>query len=159
MPTDEIAKKPDWRGRVIRYAPLFLWTGVILFLSTSQASMAETSRFIRPLIEFFFPSASPDTFRLVHAFIRKTAHFVEYAVLALFAARALYNSSVNILSRNWVVFSFAIVAMIAIVDESNQSLGTSRTGSIWDVLLDISGGIAAILMFYLITRRLRKSQS
>lgn len=144
---------------MIRYAPLLLWTGVILFLSTSQASMAETSRFIRPIIEFFFPSASPDTFLIVHAFIRKTAHFVEYAVLALFASQAFYNSSVSILSRYWALFSFALVALIAVVDESNQSFDASRTGSAWDALLDVSGGISAILIFYLILRRVRKSQS
>ncbi len=144
---------------MISYAPLILWTGVILFLSTSQASMAETSRFIRPLIEFFFPSAAPDTFLLAHAFIRKTAHFVEYAVLALFAARAFSNSSVNILSRYWALFSFALVILIAVIDESNQSLDASRTGSAWDALLDTSGGLSAILIFYLILRRIRKSQS
>lgn len=158
MPSNQIANKPDWRGRFIRYAPILLWTGVILFLSTSQASMAETSRFIRPLIEFFFPSAAPDTFLLIHAFIRKTAHFVEYAVLGLFAARAFSNSSVNILRKCWALFSVAIVVLIAVIDESNQSLGTSRTGSVWDALLDIGGGISAILIFYLIRRRIRKSQ-
>ena len=159
MPSNQIAKKPDWRGRLIRYAPILLWTGVILFLSTSQASMAETSRFIRPLIEFFFPSAAPDTFLLIHAFIRKTAHFVEYAVLGLFAARAFSNSSVNILRKYWTLFSVAIVVLIAVIDEINQSLGTSRTGSVWDALLDISGGISAILVFYLIRGRIRTSQS
>ncbi|MEO7673570.1 MAG: VanZ family protein [Pyrinomonadaceae bacterium] len=151
--------RSNWQGRLIRYAPLILWTGVVLFLSTSQASMAETSRFIRPLIEFFFPSASPETFLLVHAFIRKTAHFVEYAVLALFAARAFSNSSINILRKYWALFSCAIVVLIALIDESNQSLGASRTGSVWDVLLDISGGISAILIFYVIRRRICKSQS
>ena len=121
--------------------------------------MAETSRFIRPLIEFFFPSAAPDTFLLIHAFIRKTAHFVEYAVLGLFAARAFSNSSVNILRKYWTLFSVAIVVLIAVIDEINQSLGTSRTGSVWDALLDISGGISAILVFYLIRGRIRTSQS
>lgn len=53
--------------------------------------MDETSRFIRPLLEFLFPAASAETITLYHAFIRKCAHFTEYAVLALLAYRALAN--------------------------------------------------------------------
>ena len=47
--------------------------------------MSQTSRFIRPLIEFFFPGASPETILLIHAFIRKSAHFIEYGLLGLLA--------------------------------------------------------------------------
>ena len=43
-----------WREAVTVYAPLFLWIGVIFYFSSGQGSMAETSRFIRPLLEFLF---------------------------------------------------------------------------------------------------------
>ena len=152
MAGNEIPNKR--RGRLIRYAPLILWLGVIFFLSSGQGSMAETSRFIRPIIEFFFPSAAPDTFLIVHALIRKTAHFVEYAVLAMFTARAFSTSTADVLRRHWILFSFALVVLIAIIDESNQSFETSRTGSIWDVLLDIGGGVTAIFIYFLITHRI-----
>jgi VanZ family protein len=141
------------RGRVIRYAPLVLWIGVIFLLSSSQGSMAETSRFIRPLIEFFFPSASPDTFLLVHAFIRKTAHFVEYAVLAMFAAKALFSSSMPPLRNYWHAFSILLVLIVAAIDETNQSTNFSRTGSGWDVLLDLSGGITAMFTLWIAKKR------
>ncbi|MGB7209967.1 MAG: VanZ family protein [Pyrinomonadaceae bacterium] len=137
------------RGRFIRYAPLILWTGVIFFLSSNQGSMAETSRFIRPIIEFFFPTASPDTFLLVHAFIRKTAHFVEYAVLAMFAAKTFFSSSMRPLRDHWYAFSILLVLIVAAIDETNQSTSFSRTGSGWDVLLDLSGGIAAICLLWI----------
>jgi VanZ family protein len=137
------------RGRFTRYAPLILWIGVIFLLSSNQGSMAETSRFIRPIIEFFFPSASPNTFLLIHAFIRKTAHFVEYAVLAMFAAKALFSSSVPPLRNYWHVFSILLVLIVAAIDETNQSTNFSRTGSGWDVLLDLSGGIAAICLLWI----------
>ena len=147
------ATRSNWRGRLIRYAPLILWIGVIFFLSSNQGSMAQTSRFIRPIIEFFFPTASPDTFLLVHAFIRKTAHFVEYAVLAMFAAKAFFHSSVRSLRNYWYAFSILLVLLIAAIDETNQWTNVSRTGSGWDALLDLSGGIAAICTLWIAKKR------
>ncbi len=143
-----------WRGRLIRYAPIVLWAGVVLFLSTSQGSSMQTSRFIRPIIEFFFPNASPDVFLFVHAAIRKSAHFIEYAVLALFSARAAFSSSKNTLNRNALLFSLAVVVIVAVIDETNQSLESDRTGSVWDILLDLSGGLAACLCI-LVTSKFR----
>ncbi len=141
------------RGRFIRYAPLVLWMGVVFFLSSNQGSMAETSQFIRPIIEFFFPSASPDTFLIVHAFIRKTAHFTEYGLLAVFAARAFFGSSRPFLNRYWYAASILLVLLIAVIDETNQSTEVSRTSSGWDVLLDLFGGIAAICTLWIAKNR------
>ncbi len=53
----ENLQKSKWRERIIRYAPLILWIGLIMLLSTGQASMSNTSHFIRPVLEFFFPNA------------------------------------------------------------------------------------------------------
>ncbi len=142
-------QKNKWRGRIIRYAPLVLWIGVVLFLSTNQASMSNTSRFIRPLLEFLFPNSSEETLTIYHAYIRKLAHLTEYAILAFWACRAFRTSSQNFLRRFWFVFAFALVALIASIDETNQSFIASRTGSIYDVLLDVSGGLTVILIFCL----------
>ena len=150
---EETIESSIWRGRFLRYAPLVLWIGVILFLSSNQGSMAATSRFIRPIIEFFFPSAAPDTFLIVHAFIRKTAHFVEYALLAVFAARAFLGSSARLLSRYWYASSILFALIVAAIDETSQSANLSCTGSGWDVLLDLSGGIAAICILWIARNR------
>ena len=134
------------RGRFFAYAPLFLWAVVILVLGSGPGSSAQTSRIIKPIIEFFFPGAAPDTFLLVHAFIRKSAHFIEYAVLGLLAVRAFRRSASPTLRRHWAGFAFLTVVMIAGIDEFNQSFNISRTGSGWDVLLDLAGAVSAILI-------------
>lgn len=144
-----------WRGRIIRYAPLVLWIGLILFLSSSQASMSNTSRFIRPLLEFLFPSASEENLIIYHGYIRKLAHLTEYAGLAFWAFWAFSNSNLKNLRRLWFVFAFLLVILIASIDETNQSYLTSRTGSIYDVLLDASGGL--IMLIFLILYRFRKN--
>lgn len=140
-------------GRFFAYAPLVFWIGLILFLGSGPGSMTQTSRFIKPFIEFFFPSASPDTFLIIHAFIRKVAHFFEYAVLALLAARAFLASPGAKVHRHWFFFSLAIVAAVAVIDEINQSFQISRTGSAWDSALDMAGGLAALICVWIFRRK------
>ncbi|MEJ7848107.1 MAG: VanZ family protein [Pyrinomonadaceae bacterium] len=151
MPAD-LKSISKWRERFTRYAPLFVWIGVIFFLSSGQASMPETSRFIRPLLEFFFPSASAETLTIFHGYIRKFAHLAEYAVAGFFAARAFSTSSIELLRKHWIVLSLVLTISIAWLDEFNQSLNSSRTSSVWDVLLDVTGGAFAISIYYFISR-------
>ncbi|MDQ3087877.1 MAG: VanZ family protein, partial [Acidobacteriota bacterium] len=141
-------QKSKWRGRIIRYAPLLLWIAVILLASTMQGSMSNTSRFIRPLLIFLFPSAPEETLIIYHGYIRKFAHFAEYATLAFFASRAFRSSSIGIVRKYWFVFALGLVALIALIDEYNQSFNPARTGSIYDFLLDVSGGIFMLIIFY-----------
>ncbi len=141
-----------WRVWLVAYAPLVFWTGVIFYLSSPQASAAETSRFIKPLIEFFFPSASPDAFQTVHLLIRKAAHFSVYATLAFFAMRAFGRSGI---SRYRSLVSLVLVIVIATADEINQSFEPERTAASTDVMLDVFGGIMMILTFLAVSRRKR----
>jgi VanZ family protein len=153
-----------WRGRVLRYAPLILWIGVIFLLSSTQGAMQNTSRFIRPLLEWLFPDAPAETITVYHAFIRKCAHFTEYAVLAFWAWRAFKGrregekekrgkGEKGTLARNWVWFSLALVLLVASIDEFNQSFNSARTGSVYDILLDASGGLSAILFLWFFTKK------
>ena len=103
-------KKSNWRGQIIRYAPLFLWIGVIFYLSSSQGAMSNTSRFIRPLLEWFFPLAPEETLQIYHGYIRKFAHFAEYAALAFLAARAFRSSSIELVRKYWFVFALSLVS-------------------------------------------------
>ncbi len=119
--------------------------------------MAQTSRYIRPFLEILFPGASEQTLLAYHAYIRKFAHFAEYAAAGFFAARAFSKSSVQLLKNHWILISLGLILTIAMLDETNQSLQRTRTASIWDVLLDFTGGITAIVIYYLITRIERKS--
>jgi VanZ family protein len=138
-----------WRGGLMAYVPLFLWIGVIFFLSSGQGSMSETSRIIRPILEFLFPTVSEETLQIYHGYVRKFAHFTEYAVLAFLAVRAFSHSSKYFLRRYRFVFAFGLVLVIASIDEFNQSFEASRTGSALDVLLDISGGITMLAALWI----------
>ena len=147
MVFDKSVESKKRRERFFRYAPLILWIGIVFFLSSRQASMSQTSIYVRPILEFLFPNAPEETLIIYHSYVRKLAHFVEYAVLAFWAARAFTGSSIKVFQKYWYVFSFLLVVLIAAIDETNQSFTSSRTGSIYDVLLDVSGGVTMILIF------------
>ena len=135
------------RERVIRYAPLLIWIGVIFFLSSNNGSMQETSIFIGPLLHYLFPNAPEATIQAYHGFIRKCAHFSVYFVLAMLAFRAFRPFPIL-----WkVLTAMTVVAVVASLDEFNQSFEISRTSSPWDVVLDCIGGafgIAAVAIIY-----------
>ena len=113
--------------------------------------MGQTSLIIGPLLHFFFPGMAEESRLAAHALIRKTAHFTEYAFLAFFAVRAIVLTvNMSVLGRH--LLAFANVVLIASIDELNQSFNTARTGAVSDVVLDISGGIAMLLLLWLIGR-------
>ena len=140
-------QKQNWSGHIYLYAPLFLWIAFIFVMSGNAGAFTETSRFIRPILEFLFPDASAETLRAMHLFIRKSAHFIEYAILALLTARTLQGGRAFQNRRAYrLLIIIAVVAAVASADEIGQSFRISRTGSTVDVLIDSIGGLAAALI-------------
>jgi VanZ family protein len=142
-------------GRLWRYGPVLAWAAFVLFASSANFSASNTSRIIRPLLLWLFPGIAEASIQQVHSFVRKTAHFTEYAILALLTARALRTSGLAALRRSWWPASFVFVAGVALVDEYHQSFLPSRTGTIYDSLLDMTGGAVALtcLALWLAARR------
>lgn len=141
------------RERIFRYAPLILWIMLIFYLSSGQASSTQTSRFVRPLLEFLFPAASEQTLTLYHSHVRKCAHFFVYAALAFWSWRALKDSAQELLRKYNYAFSLSIVLLVAALDEFNQSFNAARTSSVYDVALDFAGGLTVILIIYFARER------
>jgi VanZ family protein len=132
------------RARLWRYGPLVAWACFVLFASSASFSAPNTSRIIRPLLLWLFPEISEASLASVHFLVRKAAHFTEYGVLALLAARAFRTSHKLKLRQLWWLAAFALVACVALVDEYHQSFLPSRTGTIYDSLLDMTGGATAL---------------
>lgn len=145
-----------WRGRVWRYGPLAAWVGLIFFASTGNLSGENTSLIIRPLLLWLFPGIAETELLRAHLLIRKAAHFTEYAVLALLAARAFLTSSRTRLRRRWAVAALLLVVACALLDEYHQSFVPARGGSIYDSMIDTAGGASALAFVHLWrTRRCR----
>ena len=147
-------------SRIYRYLPLVLWIALIFFFSSTVASANRTSLIIGPILHVLFPSAPEETIQRYHFFIRKCAHFTEYALLAFWAIWALARSSHESLKKYRFFLAVLLVLIVALADEFNQSFEPSRTSSIWDVGLDCVGGATMALVLWMldsVKHRTRKS--
>ena len=135
-----------------RYLPLIIWLGFISFASSNSFSASNTSRIIGPLVLWLFPNTSPETLATIHGITRKIAHFTEYAILGFLAARAFRTSPRPAICRRWFLICATLVVVYALIDEYHQSFVPSRTASIFDSLIDMAGGLTALLV-------VRKKQS
>lgn len=136
-----------------RYVPLVAWLAFISFASSASFSAGNTSRFIGPFILWLFPDTSQETLLVIHMITRKLAHFVEYAILGLLAARAFRTSPRPAIRDRWLLISATIVVTYALMDEYHQTFVPSRTGSVYDSLIDMAGGLTTLLVIRWRTRR------
>ena len=83
-------------------------------------------------------------FDKLHYYIRKSGHFFEYMLLAIFIVVALSKNKADLLKLNMAVFLLCLV--LACVDEWVQTFTTGRSGSIKDVLIDGTGALIGIIL-------------
>lgn len=130
------------------YLPLIAWIGGIFYLSSNKGSAARTAIYFVPLLKLLFPRCGDArAYHKYHFVVRKLCHFAGYAVLALLTSIAFYNSSLLGAAKFWYVGAFAIVLVVASMDEIRQSFYPDRVGSLSDVALDCLGGLTMILLF------------
>lgn len=105
------------------------------------------------MILWFFPNLNDSQVAMVHFFMRKAGHFTEYAVLAFLAWRAFSNSSKVFFREHWFALTLFLVVVYSLLDEFHQSFVPSRTASVYDSLIDIAGGLTALMLAKLFARR------
>ena len=143
--------------RLSRYVPLIAWLAFISYASSDSFSAGNTSRIIGPLVRWLFPGTTPETLMTIHFITRKAAHFTEYAILGILAARAFRRSSRKVISEGWFLISLGLIVAYAFIDEYHQSFVPTRTGSVFDSLIDIAGGLTALLVMRRVLRRRESS--
>ena len=131
-----------------RWLPLIAWMAFISFASSAEFSAANTSRIIGPLVLWFFPNTSPATLELIHLCVRKLAHLSEYALMGILAARAFRTSPRILFQRRWFLISLCLIVGYGLLDEYHQSFVPSRTASVFDSLIDSTGGLVALSVIW-----------
>jgi VanZ family protein len=135
---------------IIKYwSPVILWMSVIFWMSTGMFSSENTSHIILPLIDYLFPSISPQTVALIHGLIRKTGHVAEYFILGLFLFRAFRGESLHRWRLRCSIYAIIGVALYALSDEFHQSFVATRCASIVDVGIDSAGGALSQIVILL----------
>ena len=143
------------RRIVVAWLLVFVWAGVIWTLGGDDFSMAETSQTLLPWLEWLLGDLEPRRIYRIYAAIRKSAHVVEYGILAMLTFRAalLAVNRNRIATACWA--AIFIVAALATADEIRQAFSPVRGGSPYDVLIDIAGGLVALAGTIWISRRFR----
>lgn len=154
-PEAESTRRRRRRRIVLAWAFVALWAGVIITLGGDDWSLQETSRFLSPMIEWIFGDIDGPTKWRIYLAVRKSAHFVEYAILALLTFRAALISAPRnqLATAGWT--ALFLVALVSTADEARQAFSSARSGSPYDVLIDVTGGAVAIGALLLITWRMR----
>lgn len=105
------------------WLPVILWAGVI-FTFSSQPTIQTTDFFLGDFI------------------LKKTAHLIEYAILAILIFRGLVNSDVN--RNKALIFSILIAFLYGISDEFHQSFTPGREPKLRDVIIDTIGATIGV---------------
>ena len=137
------------------WALVAIWAAVIWTLGGDDFSLTETSLMISPWIEWILGDIDGRTKWKIFLAIRKSAHFVEYAILALLTFRAALISAPRnkLATAGWI--ALFLVTTLATADEARQAFSTARSGSPYDVLIDLTGGAVAVIGLLTIGRRMR----
>jgi VanZ family protein len=141
-------------ARVLKYwLPVLFMIGAMYYASTDVFSGENTRNIIERVVLWFKPHAHEHTLMRINYFVRKLAHFTEYALLAALLFRAFRADSRRGWRWRWAACSFGMALIWALLDEFHQTFTHTRGGSIYDSLLDTSGALFMLLMIALVNLR------
>jgi VanZ family protein len=122
-----------------------LWLALVLLLGSAYFGPQQTQQHVVPLLRKLAPWLPPSTLQAAHAALRKLAHVIEYAVLALLWLRAFqYRGRLGGQKATWAALAMCLACAIA--DEVHQARVPGRHGGVEDVVLDSLGAIAALMV-------------
>jgi len=116
-----------------QWIPVIVWVTILFILSTSAFSAVNTAYIIEPIIRWFLPSAPSSTVSVMHALVRKAAHFANYGILFWLLIRG------PMCGRPYAALMLCVG--YAFLDEGHQIFAAGRTPSLYDVALDSSGAL------------------
>ena len=123
----------------------FIWGNSLLDGGASRKLSSAVTEFIRPIYELF--TDDPVTDSTLHAFIRKAAHFLEFAAIAVAASLLLWRLRGEYPAQN-LVYVLSGSLFIAVTDEYIQCFSPGRSSSVRDVVIDFFGAaVGALIVF------------
>ena len=155
--------------RIASAVAVVLWMAVIFWFSAqngaSSGSMSAgvteaLARLLTPGFDELSPLAQAETVEALHLFVRKAAHFSEYAVLGMLTVNALRTYRLNKALR--LILPVATCLVYAVSDEIHQYFIPDRACRAFDVFIDTMGGLTGTLillgLMWLIKRRRKRKE-
>ena len=137
---------------------LILWLLTIFLFSNDKAEVSsEKSDGISNTIVNIIENISGNNYseekyeevlNIVIFIVRKTAHFLEYLILGLLVINVIKDYKV--LEVKYIITGVLFCMLYAISDEIHQLFVSGRSCQIKDILIDTTGSITGILIYYLL---------
>lgn len=156
--------KPTFREFTRHWWPVAVWLVVIRLESTDYASSTNTFGLLYAIFATIFGRVDPVILLTLNSILRKSGHFIGYAILSWLVFLALKYTHRDrlkpVLQRRWGIFSrdywqfdWALIAVLFTViaasfDEIHQTFIPSRTGRWQDVALDTAGAVLMQVLLY-----------
>ncbi len=143
------------------WLPVFIWLAVLAVETSDLGSSDHTGALLLKIWTALLGRPHHHTFDLVHHLIRKTGHFLGYAILSglIFrAVRSTWRNRSNAFVRTrdyfwqlrWAVLGIFGTAVVASLDEIHQTFNPARTGRWQDVILDSCGALSMQFILYIV---------
>jgi len=131
--------RPFWQCVVTYWLPVFLWMALIFFMSSQpKANMPHHPN------------------NLLDWPLKKSAHILEYGILAILVWRATSSSTGTTAKRSQAKLQFWLIPLICVLyaatDEYHQAFVNGRSSSVLDVFIDGLGVSIALAGISLILR-------
>ena len=158
--------RPSLRTILRNWWPVAVWLGVIRLESTSYASADNTFHLLYRFLYVLFGRIDVGLVWTLDHVLRKSGHFIGYAILSLLTFWAFQRTHRDrlrlLLKRSWGTYlrdiwqwPWALAAILLTVvtasfDEIHQTFLAERTGRWQDVVIDTSGAVAIQIVIYAI---------
>jgi VanZ family protein len=141
-----MAERPFYQ----RVVPPLLWVAVIAILSEPVFSYAHSLEILERATNSITDRLSHHAAMLVVTVLRKSAHAIEYGILAGFLWPVFAPGRFRPLERITAILLLVFIA--ACMDEMRQTGMAGRIGQFSDALIDLGGGILAVALMQLRTQ-------
>lgn len=144
--------------RIILWSLVIGWVIVIFSFSSQRASESDalSKNITREVVEKVESIAkeSEVSVETLNHYVRKSAHFFNYMVLGLLIIGALANETVD--DKKAFRIGFLLCVLISSLDEFYQSFIPGRGPGVMDVLIDMTGALAGMLLCQIILKYRKK---
>lgn len=128
---------------------MLAWASVIFLMSTRFFGNSFSARLVADILALAHLQVSPQTFGLLNHLIRKSGHFTEYSILAIFLYRAWGNGDWMEWRPRRALVCVLVAGLYSLTDEFHQRFVPGRGPSIVDCGFDTLGAMLGMVIVYL----------
>ena len=126
---------------------LLVITWMILIFIMSSFNSTESSNQSNFIVNIIANIFNINNISILSLIVRKLAHFTEYFILGLLVYNLIYSN------QKKAYFAIIICALYAISDEIHQLFVPGRSCQVLDIIIDSSGSLLGIILFYIYKHR------